>query len=102
MRDGRNKFNVISACGSNLSHRFSGNFSGKEQRPAMKWFLNVCISRSAMFRRCEPVGVNWHWMLSLLINCSSSSDVSLSRVCSMGVKPHDLSFAMHVLNAAMS
>ena len=32
-----------------LHHRTEGNFSSHVMRPAMVWFLNVCIARSAVF-----------------------------------------------------
>ena len=35
------RFRVRSAWGISLSHRFIGKLGGVEQRPALKWFLNV-------------------------------------------------------------
>jgi hypothetical protein len=45
-----NMFNVMTACGNNLSHKCIGNDLSVEQSPAIKWSLNDLIARSAEFR----------------------------------------------------
>jgi hypothetical protein len=45
-----NMFNVMTACGNNLSHRCIGNDLSVEQSPAIKWSLNYLITLSAAFR----------------------------------------------------
>jgi hypothetical protein len=45
-----NMFNVMTACGNNLSHRYIGNYLSEEQIPAIKWSLNDLIALSAEFR----------------------------------------------------
>jgi hypothetical protein len=45
-----NMFNVMNACGNNLSHRCIGNDLSEEQSPAIKWSLNDLIALSAEFR----------------------------------------------------
>jgi hypothetical protein len=45
-----NMFNVMTACGNNLSHRCIGNDLSVEQIPAIKWSLNDLIALSAAFR----------------------------------------------------
>jgi hypothetical protein len=42
-------FNVMTACGNNLSHRCIGNDLSVEQSPAIKWSLNDMIAISAEF-----------------------------------------------------
>jgi hypothetical protein len=51
IREPRMRFRESSACGSNLSQRLSGKLRSVLIIPAMKWFLNVHIARSAALRR---------------------------------------------------
>jgi hypothetical protein len=53
-----NMFNVITACGKNLSHRCIVNDLSVEQSPAIKWYLNDLIALSAAFRRWLYGGTN--------------------------------------------
>jgi hypothetical protein len=55
----RMRFRQISACGSNLSHRFSGKLRSVLLSAAMKWLLNVRIARSAALRRWIWRGASW-------------------------------------------
>jgi hypothetical protein len=48
--DVRNMFNVMTACGNNLSHRCIGNDLSVVQCPAIKWSLKDLIALSAEFR----------------------------------------------------
>jgi hypothetical protein len=48
--DALNIFNVMTACGNNMSHRCIGNDFSVEHSPAIKWSLNDLIARSAEFR----------------------------------------------------
>jgi hypothetical protein len=45
-----NMFNVMTACGNNLSHRCIGNDFSVEQSPAIKWSLNDMIALYSAFR----------------------------------------------------
>jgi hypothetical protein len=45
-----NMFNVMTACGNNLSHRCIGNDLSVEQSPVIKWSLNDLIALSAACR----------------------------------------------------
>ena len=49
--DVRGKFKVMNACGSNLSHRYIGDFGCTDDSPATKLFLNVRIARSEELTR---------------------------------------------------
>jgi hypothetical protein len=44
-----NMFNVMTACGNNLYHRYIGNDLSVEQIPAIKWYFNDLIALSAAF-----------------------------------------------------
>jgi hypothetical protein len=44
-----NMFNVMTACGNNMSHKCIGNDLSVERSPASKWFLNDMIALSAAF-----------------------------------------------------
>jgi hypothetical protein len=45
-----NMFNVMTACGNNLSRKYIGNDLSVEQSPAIKWSLNDLIALLAEFR----------------------------------------------------
>jgi hypothetical protein len=45
-----NMFNVMTACGNNMSHRCIENDLSVEQSPDIKWSLNDLIALSAAFR----------------------------------------------------
>jgi hypothetical protein len=51
-------FNVMTACGNNLSHKCIGNYLSVEQSPAIKWSLNDLIALSAEFRLWLYGGTN--------------------------------------------
>jgi hypothetical protein len=53
-----NMFNVMTACGYNLSHRCIGNDLSVEQSPAIKWSLNDLIALSAAFHLWLYGGAN--------------------------------------------
>jgi hypothetical protein len=53
-----NIFNVMTACGNNLSHRCIGNDLSVEQSPAIKWSLNDLIALSAESRLWLYGGTN--------------------------------------------
>jgi hypothetical protein len=53
-----NMFNVMTACGNHLSHKCIGNDFSVEQSPAIKWYLNDIIARSAEFRLWLYGGTN--------------------------------------------
>jgi hypothetical protein len=53
-----NMFNVMTACGNNLSHICIGNYLSVEQSPAMKWSLNDLIALSAALRLWLCGGTN--------------------------------------------
>jgi hypothetical protein len=42
-------FNVMTACGSNVSHKYIGKDLSVEQSPDIKWSLNDLIALSAEF-----------------------------------------------------
>ena len=97
MRDGRRRLRVITACGISLSQMWRGKVGSTEQSPAMKWFLNVCMARSALFLRCRPDGVSWKSMSSLVISLMRAREASLSRRWSRGCSPLALSIVMDSL-----
>ena len=52
MRDVRSIFNVSCACLISLYHSTDGKVSSHVLRPAIVWFLNVCITHSSIFTWC--------------------------------------------------
>ena len=46
-----NNFNVISACYNRISQFCMGKSRSVEQRPTMKWSLNVLIAHSAALQK---------------------------------------------------
>jgi hypothetical protein len=56
-------FNVMTACGNNLSHRCIGNDLSVEQSLAIKWSLNDLIAQSAAFRLWLYGGTNLNVIL---------------------------------------
>jgi hypothetical protein len=87
IRDVRRRFRVIVAWGTSLSHRCIGKLGSVVARPAMKWFLNVRMARSAAFARWTPGGTNWYWMCSVSMYRFSTAEHSLSIRCSLGRRP---------------
>jgi hypothetical protein len=53
-----NMFNVMTACGNNLSHKCIGNDVSVEQSLAIKWSLNDLIALQAEFRLWLYGGTN--------------------------------------------
>jgi hypothetical protein len=53
-----NMFNVMTACGNNLSHKCIGNDFLVEQITAIKWSMNNMIALSAEFRLWLYGGTN--------------------------------------------
>ena len=47
----RTKLSVIITCSVILSHNCNGKLTSVVLRPLIMWFLNVCITRSAVFAR---------------------------------------------------
>ena len=54
----RIRFRVVVAWSNSLSQICNGKFGLTLQNPAIKWFLNFSITRSAAFRRCIFGGTN--------------------------------------------
>jgi hypothetical protein len=56
------RLSEISACGNSLSDWFSGKWWSVLLNPAMKWFLNVRLARSAALWHCGDSfgwGASW-------------------------------------------
>jgi hypothetical protein len=51
-------FNVMTACGNNMSHKCIGNDLSVEHRPRIKWSLNDLIALYAAFRLWLYGGTN--------------------------------------------
>ena len=49
-REDRRKLSVIAVCCISLSQAGAGTMVSQEHKPAIKWFLNVRIARSATLR----------------------------------------------------
>ena len=58
-RDERNRLSVGSACSHMRSHSETGKSGSQVARPALKWFFQVWIARSAALRRWTWGGTNW-------------------------------------------
>jgi len=54
MRDGRRKFRVVTACGSNRHHKCMGKVGSALESLEIRWSFNVAIARSAAL-------VRWRW-----------------------------------------
>ena len=79
---------MISVCGSNLSHRFSGKSSATPANTLRKCVLKLRIATSAAFRLWHPGGTSS--ITSLHVTCMwcfMLSDTSLSSTCFRGVLP---------------
>lgn len=81
---GCNILRVRIACSSNLFHNFSRQLGSTELTPAIKWFLNVRMVRSAAFLQCTCGGTISKLQLFFCISSSSSEGASLSSVCNYG------------------
>ena len=87
IRDPRSRLMVMSACGNNRSHRLTGKSMSVLHRPAMKWFLNVRIARSAALVRCCPGAASWYLILLTLKYDFIIPEHSLSSICTCGPLP---------------
>lgn len=58
MFDGRSKLRVRTSCGMRRHHRCIGKAGGRDDNPAMKWSLKVCMALSATFARWLCGGTN--------------------------------------------
>ena len=87
MRDPRMRLMVNTACGMSLSHKCMGNSASVVHNPAIKWFLNVRMARSAALVRCWPGAANWYLMSLVLKYIFIISEHSLSSMCSCGPRP---------------
>ena len=87
MRDARRRFSVRLAWGTSLSHRWSGKSLSHVANPAMKWFLNVLIARSAALLRWMYGGANSNVASSSTMNSLSALEHSLSSFASLGDSP---------------
>ena len=58
MRDCRMRLRVSRHCGVRSMVRAMGNVGSQVARPAMKWFLKVCIACSARFHQWLSGGTN--------------------------------------------
>jgi hypothetical protein len=86
-RDCRRRFNVVVAWKSSRSQRCIGKFLLVLLRPATKWFLNVCMARSAEFGRCRCGGTSWKSTDSALMKHLRPAGASLSNFWRMGCRP---------------
>jgi hypothetical protein len=96
IRDPLSRLRVSRAWGMSRSHRCSGNSLSVDDRPAMKWFLNVRMALSAVLRRCIHGGASWNSTFSSWKYCLRLEH-SLSSRQSFGVSPACLSRMKHVL-----
>ena len=56
---GCSKLSVVSMCCNIKFHLFKGKSLCTVPSTARKWFLNVCIARSALLERLIPGGTSW-------------------------------------------
>ena len=54
------RFNVILHCSMSLSHSVRGKLGSTIAKPALKWFLNVCMTLSAKFCWCVCGVTSWY------------------------------------------
>ena len=69
---------MSSAWTRRRSHSASGKSLSHEAKPAIQWFLNVLMARSAAFLRCILGGVNSYCFLFFVSACFRSRLHSLS------------------------
>jgi hypothetical protein len=78
MREPHMRLSEMSACSSSVSHRLRGRVQSVLLNPAMKWFLNVHIARSAALCGWICGGVSWLSMLLSFVKSCSALEASLS------------------------
>ncbi len=82
--DCQGKFKVSIDYGSSLAQIRIRNVSSNPTRITLKWFLNVCITRSAKFSLWLSGGTSWIVQF-FFISAFSSADASLSIKCVVGL-----------------
>ena len=86
--DWRRRFNVISACGSNLSRRLGGKSSATPARMLRKCALKLHMATSAALQQWHPGGTNSNFTLHLSRMCSFIAlEILLSMTCFRGTIP---------------
>jgi hypothetical protein len=81
---------VSCACGINLSHSCNGKFLSTVANPAMKWFLNVWIARSAALTRWFSGSTSCSVASCSFRNCLIVLEHSLSLTWNCGLNPFDI------------
>ena len=84
--EGRSKFSVISTCSKRRSQFFMGDYGSVEQKPAMKWSLNMLIARSSVLWKCIPGGASWKSMSLALSSLWKEGEASLSSLIYAGLR----------------
>jgi hypothetical protein len=85
--DGPSRFRVIDACSRSQSQRCIGKRVLVLHNLATKWFFEVRMARYTALRPCICGGTNWNSICLMLLNCSNSSEASLSSQWIFGQKP---------------
>ena len=74
-------------CCRSLSHSWEGKRESVEQKPEMKWFLNVWIECSEALTWCSLGGTNCKIISVLQRYSVMAAEASLSRMLNFGLKP---------------
>ncbi len=90
-----------SACGMSRSHSARGNFGSQVASPALKWFFQVWMARSAALRRWTWGGTSWKFTECLVKACFITWEHSLSKICRVGEKPLDRSLWCSAVQAVV-
>lgn len=75
-------------CGINLSHNAMLKLGSVSQKIAIRWFLKVQFSLSADFLRWTWGWTSWEATSSSFMKLMMASDASLSKFCSLDLRPH--------------
>ena len=86
-QEGQSKLRVSSAWGRSRHQLERGKFGSVVARPAMKWFLEVQMARSAELRWWMWGGTSWYSTFSAVRKALRIVEASLSSVWRRGRSP---------------
>jgi hypothetical protein len=76
---------VMVACCAKWDHSWKGKFLSVMHKPLMKWFLKVCMARSAALTRWLYGSTSWMLQFFVVRNCLMGALAWLSVTLSVGV-----------------
>ena len=94
-------FRVVAAWFSKWSHKCVGHWLSVEHKPLMKWFLNVCMARSAAFTRWLAGSTNCHLQFCARRYFLRRVNAWLSVTLNVGLCPFPVSSVKILSNASI-